>query len=75
MNPSHKPPNFLSDDSHSDGGYVPSKLVKGKRKAEGKPRAVSSPTTSAFLMHTLSSKRLLFRLGHGLHAFSSIDIY
>jgi hypothetical protein len=39
MDPSHKPPKLFSDDSDSDEGYVPSKLDKGKRKAEGVSRA------------------------------------
>ena len=39
MDPSYKPPKLFSDDSDSDEGYVPSKLDKGKRKAEGVSRA------------------------------------
>ena len=44
MDPSHKPPNLFSDDSDSDEGYVPRKLDKGKRKAEGVSHADSALT-------------------------------
>ena len=42
MHPFDKPPglsNLFNYDSDSDEGYVPSKLDKGKRKAEGVSRA------------------------------------
>ena len=47
MNPSRKYPNLFNDDSDidSDDGYAPSRLRKGKRKAEGVSRVESSTLT------------------------------
>lgn len=39
MDPSYKPPSLFGANAVSDDDYVPSKLDKGKRKAEGMCRA------------------------------------
>jgi hypothetical protein len=56
MDPFHKPPGDLfKDDSDSDEGHVPSKLDKGKRKAEGvsRPDCVVTATETGGALRAL----------------------